>query len=49
MKKGVLVAVVLVGMLSGCSMKTCPTYIYHPDQQKDLEVRIEQAHSSKHF
>ncbi len=46
MKKGVLVAVVLVGMLSGCSLKTCPTYMYHPDQKKDMKVRAAQPAES---
>jgi hypothetical protein len=43
MKKGVLIVIVLVGMLSSCSMKTCPTYMYHPDQQKDISVQIDKS------
>ena len=41
MKKGVLIVIVLIGMMTSCSQGTCPTYIYHPDQQKDIRVKID--------
>lgn len=46
MKKGILVVIVLVGLMTSCSQGTCPTYMYHPDQQKDIRVKIEKIDKS---
>jgi len=43
MKKGILIVIVFVGMISSCTMKTCPTYMYNPDQQKDIRVQLDKT------
>ena len=41
MKRSILIAIVVTGMMSSCSQGICPTYMHHPDQQKDIRVKID--------